>query len=154
MSIGKSLAQRMHVGPVVVQGDAAGIGMAVGFQAEPILDLALLPVDGRDFGGDGRKRRLARRRWECAAAGTPFLRVFEDVVDVEADSSAMRSSANTARVAAARRAKVGRGRADIGERADPDRSPPDRISSRQCREFARWRPVFGRTSWLSPPDLP
>ncbi len=47
----KVLAQRMHVGPVIVQRHAPRIRMPGGFQAEPILNLALLPVDGRQLRG-------------------------------------------------------------------------------------------------------
>ena len=42
---GKVLAQRVNVGPIVMQCDAAGVGVPIGHQAEPILNLALLPVD-------------------------------------------------------------------------------------------------------------
>ena len=51
----KILAQRMHVGPVIVERHAARIRMADGFEAEPILNLALLPVDGRQLRGQRRE---------------------------------------------------------------------------------------------------
>src|SRR5260370_1221460 len=44
------LAQRMNVRPVVMQRDSARIGVSYSFQAKPILDFALLPVDGRQLG--------------------------------------------------------------------------------------------------------
>ena len=50
------LAQRMHVRPVVVQCDPAGIRMSLGFDAEPILDFAFLPVDGRQLRRQGGER--------------------------------------------------------------------------------------------------
>ncbi len=52
------LAQRVDLGPVVVQGAPARIGMADELQAKPILDFALLPVHGR-YGV--RERRELRR---------------------------------------------------------------------------------------------
>ena len=55
------LAQRMHFRPVVVQRAAARVGMADQFQAEQILDFALLPVDGRDGVGERGKLRFVRR---------------------------------------------------------------------------------------------
>ena len=79
----KVLAQRMHVRPVVVQRHAARIGVAGGFEAEPVLDLALLPVHGgqlarrakgscgspagiRALAGSGSRARPAvRRRSSC-----------------------------------------------------------------------------------------
>ena len=64
---GKVFAQGMDVGPVVVEGDAAGIGMVLGDQAEPVLDLALLPVHGGDS---------AASEGKCgAAAGTGARRI-------------------------------------------------------------------------------
>src|ERR1035438_3394973 len=54
----KILAQRMHVGPVIVERHAPGIRMPSGFEAEPILNLALLPVDGRQFRGQRRERGM------------------------------------------------------------------------------------------------
>src|SRR5450755_611416 len=48
---GEVFTQRMNVRPVVVQGNAAGIRMPLGHQPEPILNLAFLPVQRRDFGG-------------------------------------------------------------------------------------------------------
>src|ERR1035437_2900294 len=54
----KAIPQRIHVGPVVVKRDAAWIRMADGFEAEPILNLTLLPVDGwqlRGQRGEGRR---------------------------------------------------------------------------------------------------
>ena len=42
----KALAQRMHVRPVIVERHATRIRMPYGFEAEPILNLSLLPVDG------------------------------------------------------------------------------------------------------------
>ncbi len=49
------LAQRMHVGPVIVQRHAPRIRMPGGFQAEPVLNLALRPVDARQLRGQRRK---------------------------------------------------------------------------------------------------
>ena len=51
----KILAQRMHVGPVIVERHAPWIRMPCGFQAEPILNLALLPVNGRQLRGQRRE---------------------------------------------------------------------------------------------------
>src|SRR5450759_1345562 len=56
----KIFAQGMHVGPVVVERDAPWIGMAGGFEAEPVLDLAFLPVDRGQAGGERRESRLVR----------------------------------------------------------------------------------------------
>ena len=55
------LAQREDFRPVVVQGAAAGVGMADELQAEQVLDFPLLPVDGRDgVGQRGELRRIRR----------------------------------------------------------------------------------------------
>src|ERR1017187_4663016 len=80
---GKAFEQGMDVGPVVVERDAPWIGMTGGFEAEPVLDLALLPVDGGQLGGEGREMRLAggNRRLEDQVAGLAWL--FEDIVVVE-----------------------------------------------------------------------
>src|ERR1019366_10764722 len=51
----KTLTKRMHVGPVIVERDATRIRMPDGFKAEPILNLALLPVDSRQFRCQRRK---------------------------------------------------------------------------------------------------
>ena len=48
----KILAQGINLGPIVVQGAAAGIGMADQLQAEPILDLAFLPIHGGNGAGE------------------------------------------------------------------------------------------------------
>src|ERR1035441_4831890 len=79
----KALEQGMDVGPVVVERDAPWIGMTGGFEAEPILDLALLPVDGGQLGGERWEMRLVgrNRRLEDEIAGLAWL--FEDVVVVE-----------------------------------------------------------------------
>ena len=66
---GKILAQGMNVGPVIVQRDAARIGMSAGFQAEPVLDFAFLPVHRGQVGGERRKTRLARHRSAPARSG-------------------------------------------------------------------------------------
>src|ERR1019366_7156753 len=79
----KTLEQGMDVGPVVMERDAPRIGMTSGFEAEPVLDLALLPVDGGQLGGERREMRLVggNRRPEDQIAGLAWL--FEDVVVVE-----------------------------------------------------------------------
>ena len=51
----KVLAQGMNIGPIVMQGDPARIGVSDGLQAKPILDFALLPVHRGQFGGERRK---------------------------------------------------------------------------------------------------
>src|SRR5260370_38539956 len=51
----------MNIGPVVMQGDPAGIGVSDRFQAKPILDLALLPVHSWQFG---------RERWKLGIVDT------------------------------------------------------------------------------------
>src|SRR5271157_5889702 len=79
----KTLEQGMDVGPVVVERDPPRIGMTRGFEAEPVLDLALLPVDGGQLSGERREMRLAggNRRLEDQIAGLAWL--FEDIVVVE-----------------------------------------------------------------------
>src|ERR1017187_8304537 len=61
----KILAQGVHIRPVVVQGHAPRIGVAFGLDAEPVLDLAFLPVDGREAGGERWKPRIVR--WNVRA---------------------------------------------------------------------------------------
>ena len=55
------LAQRPNVRPVVVQDAAGRVGMADELDAEQILDLALLPVDGVNGVGQRRQLRFVRR---------------------------------------------------------------------------------------------
>jgi hypothetical protein len=55
------LAQRPDLGPVVVQDAAVGIGVADQFDAEQILNFALLPIDGVDGVGQRRQFRFVRR---------------------------------------------------------------------------------------------
>ena len=54
-------AQRIDFRPVVVQRAAARIGMADQFQAEQVLDFALLPVHGGDGVGERSELRFVRR---------------------------------------------------------------------------------------------
>src|ERR1035441_617010 len=56
----KTLAQGMHIGPVIVQRDTPRIGMTRGFEAEPVLDLAFLPVHGGQPGGERWESGLVR----------------------------------------------------------------------------------------------
>ncbi len=77
------LAQRMHVGPVIVQGHAPRIGMSDGFEAEPILNLALLPVDGRQLGGQRRERGMIGGNGRLQDQPVRVARPVKDVVVVE-----------------------------------------------------------------------
>src|ERR1035441_1402185 len=73
----------MDIGPVIVERDAARIGMTGGFQAKPVLDLAFLPVDRGQLRRERWEARLVRGngRLEVQIAGLAWL--FEDVVVVE-----------------------------------------------------------------------
>ena len=53
-------AQRVHLRPVIVQGAAAGIGMAFELEAEQVLNFALLPIGGGQGIGQGHELRLVR----------------------------------------------------------------------------------------------
>ena len=64
----KILAQRVHIRPVVVQRHAPRIRVAFGFDPEPVLNLALLPVHGRQIGGQRREPRILG--WDAAPAGS------------------------------------------------------------------------------------
>ena len=79
---GEVFPQRMNLRPVVVQGDAARVGMALGRDSKPILNLALLPVDGGNLGGDRRKRRIFG--WD----GTPDEQIAAVSVDGRRDDRA------------------------------------------------------------------
>src|ERR1039458_5353530 len=80
---GKVLAQGVNVGPIVMQGDPTGIRVSNGLQAKPILDFALLPVDGRQFGGERGKLKSVGpyRRLHDQVLSAALL--FEDIVDEE-----------------------------------------------------------------------
>src|SRR5579863_6204191 len=76
----KVLAQRVNIGPIVVQGHSSGIRMSDGSQSKPVLDFAFLPVHSGQFG---------RERWKPGIVGghrcpdDQVLRVillFENVV--------------------------------------------------------------------------
>src|ERR1017187_5504943 len=111
----KILAQRVYVGPVVVQRHAPRIGVAFGFDAEPVLDLAFLPVDGREAGGERWKPRILG--WNARAEDqiTRVAAPLEDIIVVEcrlALHAVFREYGGEARgVAAAKRLRDGR---DIG----------------------------------------
>ena len=110
---GKTLAQRMNVRPVVVQRDAAWIGMARGFDAEPVLDLAFLPVERRNLGrhrGEGAMLRVNRGAQQQIAR---VRAVLEDVVEVVALLLRHPVLGKHRDVAAARQAQRGRGFADL-----------------------------------------
>jgi len=79
----KILAQRMNLRPVVVQRTTARVGMTDQVQAEPILNLPLLPIHRRyGVGERGERRRLGRnRRAEDEKAMSGIER--QDVVKVE-----------------------------------------------------------------------
>jgi hypothetical protein len=49
----------MHIGPVIVERDATRIRMTGRFQAEPILNLALLP-EGNSAASDGKEGNRSR----------------------------------------------------------------------------------------------
>src|ERR1039457_2129927 len=53
----------MNIRPIIMQGDPARIGVSGGFEAKPILDLALLPVHSRE---------LRRERWKLEVVGTDW----------------------------------------------------------------------------------
>jgi hypothetical protein len=61
---GEVFAQGTNFRPIVMQGDAAGIRVSNGFQSKPVLNLALLPVRGRQLGGQRGKLKTvgAHRR--------------------------------------------------------------------------------------------
>ena len=59
----KVFAKRKHLRPVVVQRAAAWVGMADELQSEHVLDLALLPVGGRQGICQRGKFGLLRRDW-------------------------------------------------------------------------------------------
>ena len=77
------LAEGIDVRPVVVQRAAAGVGVALELEAEEVLYLALLPVDGREGVGEGSELRLGRgdRHAQDEEAVRGVER--EDVVEVE-----------------------------------------------------------------------
>ena len=79
----KILAQRMHVGPVIVERHAPRIGVPGGFQAEPILNFALLPVDGRQLRGQRRKRRMIRGNGSFQNHPCSVVPPVENIVVVE-----------------------------------------------------------------------
>ena len=85
---GKVFAQRMHVGPVVVQGDAARVGMALGLDAEPVLNLALLPVDGGKLGGQRGKRGMLRGNGSLQNQPGWIARLVEDIIKQKTPSGA------------------------------------------------------------------
>jgi len=73
----------MHVWPVIVQRNAPRVGMPCGFQSKPVLDLALLPVDGGELRGQRRKRGILRGNWGLQNQPGWVARPIEDIVDVE-----------------------------------------------------------------------
>ncbi len=77
-------AQRVHVRPVIVQRDAARIGVPLRDQAEPILDLALLPVGGGNGGGQRRENRLGCRNGGTHHQIARVSGLLKSVVDVVA----------------------------------------------------------------------
>jgi len=78
----KVLAQGVHIGPVVVQGDAPGIRVPLRHQSEPILNLTLLPIDGGNIGGHRREYRSFRRNACPQQQITRVSRLFPNVVNV------------------------------------------------------------------------
>src|SRR5216683_2734275 len=54
----KVLAQGINVGPIIVQGDPAGIRVSNGLESKPILDFTLLPVRRRQFSGERGKLKI------------------------------------------------------------------------------------------------
>src|ERR1700690_292569 len=80
---GKVLAQGINVRPIVMQGDAAGIGVSNCLQTKPILDFALLPVERRQGGGERGKLKTAgsHRRLDDQILRAALL--FEDIVEEE-----------------------------------------------------------------------
>ena len=79
--VGKVLAQRVHVGPVVVQRDPAGVGVAFGDEAEHVLHLALEPVGRRVLRRDGRKVGVGGVDTGRDAQEGPVVRQEPDVVE-------------------------------------------------------------------------
>ncbi len=66
----KILAQRMHIGPVIVERHSARIGMPCGFESEPILNFAFLPIDGGLLRCQRRERGMVN--------GMGALRITQD----------------------------------------------------------------------------
>src|SRR5207244_3234196 len=76
----KIFAKRMDVGPIIVHRDSSGIGMSYGFQSKPVLNFALLPVEGGEFSGERRELQVIRA-YRCAQ--DEIIRIaalLEDVV--------------------------------------------------------------------------
>src|ERR1035438_1786857 len=73
----------MHVGPVIVERYAPRVGMPGGFQAKPILNFALLPIDGGQLRGERWKRRMIP--WDRSFQNYPgsIARMIEDIVVIE-----------------------------------------------------------------------
>src|ERR1700680_1246914 len=73
----------MDVRPIVVQRNSAGIRMSGRFQSKPVLDLALLPVHGRQFRRQGRKARLAPWDGRLQDEITRIAAPFENIVVIK-----------------------------------------------------------------------
>ena len=73
----------MNVRPVVMEGNSTRIGMADGFESEPVLNLTLLPVQGRQLGGQGRELWMAGRDRSPQDRVLRVAAALEDVVIVE-----------------------------------------------------------------------
>ena len=76
----KVLAQGINVGPIVMQGDPAGIRVSHGLQTKPILDFAFLPVHCGQFGGKRRKLKTVGRHWRLHDQIRSTILLFEDIV--------------------------------------------------------------------------
>ncbi len=79
----KALAHRMHVGPVIVERNAARIRMPNGFEAKPILNLALLPVDCWQLRGQRREGGKSLGNGSLENHPAWFAGPVEDVVVVK-----------------------------------------------------------------------
>src|SRR5450631_1002530 len=74
------LAQGINIGPIIMQGDPAGIRVSNGLQTKPILDFALLPVHRRQLGGEGGELKTVStyRRSHDQILSAALL--FQDIV--------------------------------------------------------------------------
>src|SRR5216683_2067891 len=77
---GKILAQGINIGPIVVQGDPAGIRVSNGLESKPILDFTLLPVRRRQFSGERGKLKTVGPYWRPHNQVLRAALLFKDIV--------------------------------------------------------------------------
>ena len=73
----------MHVGPVIVERHAPWIRMPNGFEAEPILNLAFLPVDSRQFRGQRLERGMVRGNGNLQNHPGRLVRPIKNIIIIE-----------------------------------------------------------------------